>query len=186
MPFTWHRLESWKANTGTRSVPVGHNTLQLTVPRLCSSAGIEGYKTNHSLRVTAATRLYQAGVDEQLIMKRTGHRSIMSIRLATRLRLYKRVSDIQEQAVSAILQHDSSATSTITTATSVPQDSSPPPLKQQKTTDMLPLALNLSNCTNITLSIQKHKPSYGSVGIKPPEIIAVTLQHLASLWKITK
>ncbi len=150
MPFTWHRLESWKANTGTRSVPVGHNTLQLTVPRLCSSAGIEGYKTNHSLRVTAATRLYQAGVDEQLIMKRTGHRSIEGIRL------YKRVSDIQEQAVSAIIQHGLFATSTITTATSVLQDGSPPPLKQQKTTDnMLPLALNLSNCTNITISIQK-------------------------------
>ncbi len=99
-------------------------TLQLTVPRLCSSAGIEGYKTNHSLRVTAATRLYQAGVNEQLIMKRIGHRSIEGIRL------YKRVSDIQEQAVSAIIQHGLFATSTITTATSVLQDGSPSPLKQ--------------------------------------------------------
>lgn len=31
--------------------------------------------TNHSLRATAATRLYAAGVDEQLIAEKTGHRS---------------------------------------------------------------------------------------------------------------
>ncbi len=134
-------------------VPVGHNTLQLTVHRLCSAAGIEGYKTNHSLRVTAATRLYQAGVDEQLIMKRTGHRSIEGVRI------YKRVSDEQEQAVSAILQQSSSTTTITTRATSIPQDKPddcPPPLKLQKTTDdSLPLALNLSNCTNITITIQK-------------------------------
>jgi len=29
-----------------------------------------------SLRATAATRLYKAGVDEQLVMERTGHRSL--------------------------------------------------------------------------------------------------------------
>ena len=38
--------------------PVGHNPLGSTVKRLCESAGITGYKTNHSLRVTAATRLF--------------------------------------------------------------------------------------------------------------------------------
>ena len=54
-------------------IPVGHNTLSKTVTRLCEAAGIDGYKTNHSLRVTAATQLFQAGVDEQLIMKQTGH-----------------------------------------------------------------------------------------------------------------
>ncbi len=54
--------------------PVGHNTLNKTVTRLCSAAGIEGFKTNHSLRATTATRLYQSGVDEQLVMERTGHR----------------------------------------------------------------------------------------------------------------
>ena len=48
--------------------PVGHNTLTNTVRRLCNEAGIEFFFTNHSLRTTAATRLYDAGVDEQLIM----------------------------------------------------------------------------------------------------------------------
>ena len=67
-------------------MPVGHNTLSQTVSRLCKTAGIPRFKTNHSLRVTTATRLFQSGIDEQLIMDRTGHRSIDGIRR------YKRVS----------------------------------------------------------------------------------------------
>ena len=35
--------------------PLGHNSLGKTVARLCKSAGITGFKTNHSLRATAAT-----------------------------------------------------------------------------------------------------------------------------------
>ena len=35
--------------------PLGHNSLRKTVARLCKSAGITGFKTNHSLRATAAT-----------------------------------------------------------------------------------------------------------------------------------
>ena len=42
--------------------------LSNTVARLCKSAGIEGYKTNHSLRATSTSRLCQSGVDEQLVM----------------------------------------------------------------------------------------------------------------------
>ena len=79
------------------TTPVGHNTLAKTVKRLCETAGISGYKTNHSLRVTNATRLFQSGIDEQLIMARTGHRSLEGVRA------YKRVSTDQKQSVSRIL-----------------------------------------------------------------------------------
>ena len=74
-------------------IPVGHNTLANTMKRLCKEAGLEGYKTNHSLRVTAATRLYNAGVNEQLIMQRTRHRSIEGVRI------YKRTSEQQQEDV---------------------------------------------------------------------------------------
>ena len=69
--------------------PVGHtcNTLSSTVSRLCKLAGISGYKTNHSLRATGATRLYHNNVDEQLIMAVTGHKSIDGVRS------YKRTSE---------------------------------------------------------------------------------------------
>ena len=46
--------------------PLGHTKLGSTVSRLCSKAGIAGFRTNHSLRASTASRLYQAGVDEQL------------------------------------------------------------------------------------------------------------------------
>ena len=37
-----------------------------------SRGGLSGYRTNHSLRATAATRMYDKGVDEQLICEKTG------------------------------------------------------------------------------------------------------------------
>ena len=49
--------------------PVGHNILGGVVKHLCTSAGLQGHFTNHSLCATAATRLLEAGVDEQLIMQ---------------------------------------------------------------------------------------------------------------------
>lgn len=47
------------------SVPVGIHTLQQTVTKMCKEAGFDGYYTNHSLRATAVTRLYAAGVDKK-------------------------------------------------------------------------------------------------------------------------
>ena len=77
--------------------PPGHNKLAGTVSRLCKLAGIKGFKTNHSLRVTNATRLYSSGTDEQLIMERTGHRSTDGVRP------YKRTSEEQQIAILDIL-----------------------------------------------------------------------------------
>ena len=44
--------------------PIGHSKLDGTATKMCKAAGIGGFKTNHSFRATAATRLYQAGLDE--------------------------------------------------------------------------------------------------------------------------
>ena len=51
-------------------VPVGHKKLASTVKRLCEQAGISGYGTSHSLRATAAIRMYDMGIDERLICER--------------------------------------------------------------------------------------------------------------------
>ena len=53
-------------------------------------------RTLRSARETA-TRLYQAGVDEQLIMERTGHRSLDGVRS------YKRTSQEQQVTLSDIM-----------------------------------------------------------------------------------
>ena len=79
--------------------PQGHTKLSTTVAWLCASAGIKGHKTNHSLRATTTTRLYHSGVDEQLEMERTGHRSLEGVRS------YNRKSDTQREALSDILNH---------------------------------------------------------------------------------
>ena len=77
--------------------PLRHNKLTKIVPEMCTAAGIQGFRTNHSLRASSATRLYAAGMDEQLIMERTGHRSTGGVWS------YKRTTDAQQQAVSDIL-----------------------------------------------------------------------------------
>lgn len=80
-------------------MPVGHNTLSRTVGRLCKQAGISGCKTSHLLRVTNATRLFQSGVDEQLIGSVDGVRS------------YKRISEDQKKSVSDVLNSATSGDS---------------------------------------------------------------------------
>ena len=79
------------------AVAIGHNSLGNTVKRLCDSAGVLGYFTNHSLRASTATRLFEAGVDEQLIMLRTGHSTTSGVRS------YKRIGEKLRTVTSSVL-----------------------------------------------------------------------------------
>ena len=56
------------------------------------------YYTNHSLRRSCATRLYDGGVPEQLIQETTGHRSSDGVRA------YKCTSSALKREASEILQ----------------------------------------------------------------------------------
>ena len=76
---------------------LGQNSCSRMTTVMCEEAGISGRKTNHSLRRTAATTLFEKGVPEKIIQGVTGHRS------TTGLRTYERVSVKQKQAVSTIL-----------------------------------------------------------------------------------
>ena len=86
-----------KENCRFKRTPLGHCKLAEVVPRLMKSAGILGYFTNHSLRATATTRLYDALVDEATIMERTGHRSTDGVRA------YKRTSEKLKESSSNVL-----------------------------------------------------------------------------------
>lgn len=79
------------------AVPIGRNYLTKMVSNMFAEAGLEGNKTNHSLRVTGASALFDAGVPERIIQARTGHRSLDA------LRVYERVTDAQSNQVSKIL-----------------------------------------------------------------------------------
>ena len=91
-PLVKPRSNCWYAK-----VAYGHNLLQNTVKKLFTAAGMDRHYTNHSLRATAATRLFNSGIDEQLIMLRTGHSSVDAVRS------YKRTNERLLETTSAVL-----------------------------------------------------------------------------------
>ena len=67
--------------------------------KLTDAAGFVGNFTCHSFRATVASRLFENGIDEQLIQEQTGHSS-------TAVRRYKRTSDSLKRKVSNVLQNE--------------------------------------------------------------------------------
>ena len=87
-------------------VPVGWNKLNGMVNAIFSEVGITG-KTNHSLRVTGATRMYNGGVGEKTIQSRTGHKSLEA------LRVYERPSREEHMKACDVLSNAPSTTSNV-------------------------------------------------------------------------
>ena len=54
-------------------------TIATMVKRFLQQAGLENGKTNHSLRATGATQLFDAGVPQRIIQECTGHKSVFSL-----------------------------------------------------------------------------------------------------------
>ena len=76
--------------------PKGRHSIEKIVKEMCNKIGLTGRRTNHSLRASTATRLFEQGVDEQLICEKTGHRSVA-------VRGYKRTSSNQLNTLSNLL-----------------------------------------------------------------------------------
>ena len=95
LPFTPTGVRPWFWDE-----PLPKTKLQTMVKDMFRDAGIEGRFTNHSLRVSGTTALFDAGVPESIIQKRTGHKSVSA------LHQYKRVTTTQNQMVANILQPD--------------------------------------------------------------------------------
>lgn len=92
---------SWYYNS-----PLGHNTLDSFLKEMFSVAGLDtANKSNHSLRATAISRLYQGHVPEKLIMEHSGHLSRDGISS------YERTTPAQEKFLSDILAKPGSSTS---------------------------------------------------------------------------
>lgn len=64
---------------------------------IAGNAGLEGNFTNHSGKRTCATKLYQAGINDQEMMYRTGYRSEVAVRK------YKRSNSALQERVSEVL-----------------------------------------------------------------------------------
>ena len=81
-----------------QNIPIGQNTLAKVVGRVTKNAALEGFFTNHSLRASCATVLYNddCNLPEQVIAEKTGHRSLA-------IRSYKRTKNTLKREVSDIL-----------------------------------------------------------------------------------
>ena len=51
--------------------PMGVNTLKMMMPRVSELARLHNCYTNHSLRATAATRMFSSGIPEKVIAEFT-------------------------------------------------------------------------------------------------------------------
>ncbi|CAC5385968.1 unnamed protein product [Mytilus coruscus] len=117
---------------------VGINKLDLFRKEICQKGGIQGNFSNHSGKRTCATQLYQAGIEEQEMMGRTGHRS-------NAVRNYKTSNETIQKKVSNVLNPPRDTTETAVVplfeenASDEPTSESTsvlaiPPMKRQRTT----------------------------------------------------
>ena len=84
-----------------KATPIGVNLLKNMMPKVSELARPRSSYTNHSLRATAATRMFAAGVPEKVIAEFTGHKSPKA------LHQYERTSIDQVQAAGlAITRND--------------------------------------------------------------------------------
>ena len=108
------------------------------------SSTFKGKYTNHSLRASAATRLFQKGFDEQLVMSVIGHCS-------NAVSEYKHVSSTQQKQVSeAIHGNHSNISANISTEPTAPINKEMPILLAE-------LADALGNCGNMSPYLFYHR-----------------------------
>ncbi len=67
--------------------------------KMCKSTGFEGHYSNHSLRSISATRMYESGIEEQVIADITGHHSLCVCS-------YKRTNTSQKRKASQALSQE--------------------------------------------------------------------------------
>ena len=131
------------------SMQVGINTMNDMLKKMCDQAVIE-CRSNHSLRTTGASEMFQANLPEHVIQSRTGHLSLKA------LRTYERVTEEQHKEACKIL-----------TAIDSPQESTksinPSTSTVAKPQAVSPLMANtlFGNPQNCTINVQIYSnPSF--------------------------
>ena len=111
----------------------GRHTLEKVVKKLCEKTSLGGKCTNHSCRASTATKMYESGIDEQLICECTGHSSVA-------VRGYIHTSNKQLRDVSAVLYGNKKPEATVSkpcsdekVVKSEVNDAKEPPIKALKT-----------------------------------------------------
>ena len=117
---------------------VGVNTIKQFLPKICSGSGTDAKYTNHSLRATAITRMFNGNIPEKVIAEKSGHKSTKA------LRCYEKTSLQQEQVTGNIISglHGIDVPKqepNLETATMIKKDHKPNPVHEFSGT--------LNNCT---------------------------------------
>ena len=117
------------------------NFLKSMLPGLSEKSGSGVRYTNHSLRDTAITRLFNSGVSEKVIVDTSGYKSIKA------LRCYERKSEQQQQQVTAVINNGTD----FETATCIESDDKTTALLAKQNAESYSVSNNFSgsfsNCT---------------------------------------
>ena len=76
---------------------VGINSIKQFLPSICDACGFGRKYTNHSLRGTAITRMFEGKIPEKVIADKSDHKSIQG------LRCYETISVEQDQAAGKLI-----------------------------------------------------------------------------------
>ena len=125
-----------------KNIPVGVNPLRNMMSKITELTGLSAHYTNHSLRATSASRMFNAGVPEKIVAEVTGHKSLNA------LRQYERTTEVQFKAVGesiSELQPFDPVPGTVQKTAATPKESNALGLQNL-------ISGNLDNCT-ITVNI---------------------------------
>ena len=98
--FYLRSLEKCTLNQWYGEQVVGPNSIRKVVGDLLKSVNLDGHFTNHSLRCTVTSRLFQSGMDKKLIKEFTGHHS-------DALDQYEVTSELQRKEMSKVIGGES-------------------------------------------------------------------------------
>ena len=124
----------------------GKNKLALIIAEMCEEAVISR-RTNHLLRSTGATALFQSNIPESVILKTTGHRSEKA------LCFYEKVSMEQTEVVSKIMMGSKQNNAQFTEESEEDKKNMAP----KQLTELSSIFGGLSGCniSNITVNVSK-------------------------------
>ena len=101
----YHKKENFYLQSRVKTMPklwyqeqvIGKNTISKVVQKMVETCKVEGFFTNHLLRRSRGTRLFNQGVDRKIVKEITGHRS-------DAVDAYQVTSNQQREFCSRILQ----------------------------------------------------------------------------------
>ena len=119
-----------------KCAPLGVNTISSLMKNACSSAGIPGKKSHHSVRKTSVKRALDARHPPEYVAQVTGHKSVRS------LESYAEADIDVQRAISTSIMSGGTYASTVGTAAG----------GCASVSGNVPCVMNISHCGNVTIN----------------------------------